>query len=360
MKHRFSFIWKNRGRRFPEMDLMPVILIGAVILIMTWAGSRFAYRTFSSNINLHGKKDCFVYIPTGTTFNQAIDSLKAGNYLVSKEKFIWLAKRKQYDRHIVPGRYRLTNGMSNLNLVKMLRSGRQEAVRLTVHNVRTPHELAGKLSKRLEPDSVQFLRIFSDPAILSKYGITPATLFVLFIPNTYDLFWNISGELLLEKMSREHHRFWSETRRQQADSLNLSITEVITIASIVEKESNKDDEKPVIAGVYLNRMKKKMLLQADPTVVFAWKDFTIRRVMKKHTELKSPYNTYLSPGLPPGPICLPSIASIEAVLHAKKSDYLYFCAREDLSGYHNFAVTLDEHNRNARKYQTALNKLKIR
>lgn len=342
------------------MDLMPVILIGAVIVIMIWAGSQFAYRALSTNVNLHGKNDCFLYIPTGADFHQVVDSLKAGNSIVSTDNFVWLSKRKKYDTHVFPGRYRLLNGMSNNSLVQMLRSGRQEPVRLTIHNVRTPNELAGKLAKRLEPDSAKFLRTFTDPAILSKYAITPATLFVLFIPNTYELYWNTSGEMLLEKMSHEHERFWTKSRRRQADSLNLSIPAVITLASIVEKESNKDDEKPIIAGVYLNRLNKQMLLQADPTVIFAWKDFTIRRVMKKHTELKSPYNTYLSPGLPPGPICLPSIASIESVLHTKKSDYLYFCAREDQSGYHNFAVNLDEHNRNARKYQAALNKLNIR
>jgi UPF0755 protein len=204
------------------------------------------------------------------------------------------------------------------------------------------------------------MKTFSNQILLDRFGVTPLTLFVLFIPNTYELYWNTSGELMLEKMAREYKRFWTDERRRRADSLNLTIAEVVTMASIVEKETNKDSEKPIIAGVYINRIKIRMLLQADPTVIFAWQDFTIRRVMKKHTELQNPYNTYLTPGLPPGPICLPSIASIDAVLNAQKHNYIYFCAKDDLSGFHNFAATLDEHNRNAHKFQTALNRRNIR
>ena len=182
----------------------------------------------------------------------------------------------------------------------------------------------------------------------------------MFIPNTYEFYWNTTTAHFLEKIHTESGAFWTNQRRHEADSLHLTPGEVIALASIVDKETNKEDEMPSIAGVYLNRLKKNMLLQADPTVIFAWQDFSIRRVLKKHTELQSPYNTYISPGLPPGPICLPSIPSIEAVLHAKKHDYLYFCAKDDLSGSHNFAATIEEHQRNAKKFQKALNRLNIK
>ena len=342
------------------MDMMPFILIGITLIILLWASGRFFYKVLSPATNLNGKKDCYLYIPTGASLFTVIDSITVNKCFISKENFIWLAKRKQYDKHIIPGRYRIKHKMSNNSLVNLLRSGHQEPLRITIHNVRTPRELAGKLGKKFEQDSIQFIRLFNNPYFLARFGVSPTTLFVLFIPNTYDLFWNTSGELLLEKMGKEYQRFWSVQRRQQVDSLKLTIVEVVTLASIVEKESNKDDEKPIVASVYLNRLKKKMLLQADPTVIFAWQNFSIRRVLKKHTEIISPYNTYINSGLPPGPICLPSIASIEAVLGAKSHNYLYFCAKEELSGYHNFATTLDEHNRNARKYQAALNKLNIR
>lgn len=347
-------------QRFPEMDLMPFILIGITLILLLAASARFLYKVFSPITDLPGKKECYLYIPTGARFTTILDSLSIKKCLISKDNFISLAKRKQYDSHIIPGRYRIKDKMSANSLVNLLRSGRQEPLRITIHNVRTSGELAGKLGKKFETDSSQFIRLFNDPDFLARFGVSPATLFVIFIPNTYDFYWNTSCEALLVRMKKEYQRFWSAQRRQLVDSLNMTILQVVILASIVEKESNKDDEKPAIAGVYLNRLKKKMLLQADPTVIFATQDFTIKRVLKKHTELKSPYNTYLYAGIPPGPICLPSIASIEAVLMAKTTNYLYFCAKDDFSGYHNFAATLDEHNRNARRYQAALNKLNIR
>jgi UPF0755 protein len=250
--------------------------------------------------------------------------------------------------------------MQNNALVNLLRSGSQETVQVTIQNVRTRAELAGRIGRRLEVDSVHLFRMFSDRDYLTRFGLTPTTLFTLFIPDTYDFFWNTSGDQLFQRMAREYDRFWNTARKRQADSLRMTIAEIVTLASIVEKETNKNDEKPVIAGVYLNRLMKDIPLQADPTVVFAWNDFTIRRVSKMQTGIKSPYNTYYRTGLPPGPICLPSVASIEAVLHPAKHSYIYFCARDDLSGYHNFATDLEGHNRNARKYQKALDKMNIR
>lgn len=336
------------------------IVITITVILISCALGRYYARVTQPLIDLKAKKSCYFYIHTGSGFPAVKDSLVKKGYLTSPEKFEWLARRKHYDQHVKPGRYRLTNRMSNNSLINLLRSGKQEPVRVVIQNVRTGAELAGKIGRFLETDSTQLIALFNDPSCLARYDISPPTLFVLFIPNTYEFFWNTSGDQVLDRMHKEFEHFWNPGRKHLADSLHLSAAEVITLASIVEKESNKNDEKPLIAGVYLNRLKKRIPLQADPTVIFAWRDYSIKRVLKKHTEIKSPYNTYVRAGLPPGPICLPSIASVNAVLHATSHSYFYFCAREDLSGYHNFAANLAEHNRNAKKYQQALNKMNIR
>jgi UPF0755 protein len=340
--------------------LISAIVAGSLFIMLASAGMLFYLRMTKVIINLSEKKYCYFYIHTGASFRAVRDSLVKKGYLTDPEVFEWLANRKNYPQHIRPGRYRLTNGLRNNNLVNMLRSGMQEPVRIIIQNVRTRGDLAGRIGHQLEPDSLKLIGLFNDPAYLTGYGLTPSTLFVIFVPDTYEFFWNTSADQLFQRMYKEYNRFWTPARRQLAAVLRLSAAQVVTIASIVEKETNKNDEKPVIAGVYLNRLKLKMPLQADPTVIYAWNNYAIRRVMKKHTEIQSPYNTYLHAGLPPGPICLPSIASVDAVLHAANHSYLYFCAREDLSGYHNFASDLEGHTRNARKYQRALDKLNIR
>jgi UPF0755 protein len=349
----------------PLPGISKVYRTGAVIVILLViglgiAGLWYYNRVTKPVINLDGKKSCFLYIRTGSGFDAVRDTLVKKGYLTDQASFEWLARQKHYDQHVKPGRYRLLNMMRNNALVNLLRSGKQEPVRITIQNVRTRAELAGRIGRHLEADSTRLSKLFNDPAYLSRFHLSPPTLLVLFIPNTYEFFWNTSGDQLFQRMNQEYERFWTPRRKRLADSLHLSVAEVVTIASIVEKESNKNDEKPLIAGVYLNRLKKHIPLQADPTVIFAWNDYRIRRVLKIHTEIKSPYNTYFRTGLPPGPICLPSIASVDAVLHAVNHAYIYFCAREDLSGYHNFAVDLEAHNRNARRYQKALDKMNVR
>jgi UPF0755 protein len=338
-----------------------LFIAGGVILFLFSSALFWIYLLITKPvIDLKDRKSCYFYIYSGSGFGAVKDSLVKKGYLTDPEKFEWLARRKHYYQHVKPGRYRLVNGMRNNALVNLLRAGIQEPVQIVVQNVRTREDLAGKIGRHLEVDSTRLSLLFNDPAFLARYRVTPQTLFVLFIPDTYEFFWNTSGEQLFRRMHQEYERFWTPRRRHLADSLHLSVEEVVTLASIVEKETNKNDEKPVIAGVYLNRLKKQVPLQADPTVIFAWNDYRIRRVLKMHTEIKSPFNTYYRSGLPPGPICLPSIASVDAVLHAARHSYYYFCAKEDLSGYHNFASDLEEHNRNARKYQKALNKMNIR
>jgi len=352
--------YNNDPRKDFFGDMMPYILVGMTLLILLFSLARFARKASGTMIRLRGGHERFLYIHTGSGFAAVRDSLVKPGILADREAFEWLSRRKHYVNQVRPGRYRLTDGMSNNELVNLLRSGRQEPVRVAIRSIRTRGELAGLIGKHLETDSARLARLFDDPYSLSRYGTSPLDLFTLFIPDTYEFYWNTSADQLMKRMTRESGRFWTPLRRRQAGSLHLTIPQVVTLASIVEKESNKNDEKPVIAGVYLNRLKKGVPLQADPTVIFAWNDYTIRRVLKKHTELKSPYNTYLNTGLPPGPICLPSVASIEGVLHAANHSYMYFCAREDFSGYHNFAVTLAEHTRNAKKYQKALDTNKIK
>jgi len=349
---------KKRGQINPIPAPFIVIVITFILIIA--AAARYFYQVTFPMIHIKDGKAAYFYIHTGAGFEAVKDSLVKGGFLEDPEMFEWLSKRKHYDSHVKPGRYRLIDDMSNNLLVNTLRSGRQEPVQVVIQNIRTTTDLAQRLARKLEPGADQLMAVFTDQGILARYNVSAPTLLVLFIPNTYEFYWNSTPIQILDRMKQEYRKFWNETRRMKADSLHLRIDQIVTLASIVEKESNKNDEKPVIAGVYLNRLRIGMPLQADPTLIFAWNDYTIKRVMKKHTEIKSPYNTYLHTGLPPGPICLPSMASIDAVLKAGKHNFLYFCAKEDLSGYHNFATDLIGHTINARKYQRALNKLNIK
>ena len=258
------------------------------------------------------------------------------------------------------GRYRVAEGMTCLELFRNLRAGAQEPMRLVVPSVRTMDRLASVLGESLMADSSEIAGVLTDSVRLDALGYTTATVPALFIPNTYEVYWDISVDQLLERMQTEHSKFWNEARRAKAEALGLTPTEVATLASIVDEETANNAEKPMIAGLYLNRLRRGMLLQADPTVKFAVGDFTLRRILANHLKVESPYNTYRHPGLPPGPIRIPSIAGLEAVLGATDHPYLYMCAKADFSGTHNFATTLQEHYRNARLYIRALNERGIR
>jgi UPF0755 protein len=250
--------------------------------------------------------------------------------------------------------------MSNNDLVALLRSGRQDPVKLIFNNIRTPEQLAGRIARQIEADSVSLITAFRDTNRLNKLGIPMHHLAMLFIPNTYEFFWNTTAEGFIERMIREYDAFWSGNRDERLPAIRMSRAEVVTLASIIEMETRKNDEKDRIAGVYMNRLRIGMRLQADPTLVFAHGDFSIRRVLKRHKNIDSPYNTYRYAGLPPGPIAFPSISSIDAVLNYETHDYLYFAAREDFSGYHNFSRTYYQHLANARRYHRALNERNIR
>lgn len=304
--------------------------------------------------------DAVVKVPTGSDFEALVDSLKAQNALCDTALFVKLARSRDLDSSVRPGSYRLREGMSYSSVINMLKSGRQTPVRVTFNNLRSMDRLAGVLARRLEPDSSAFAEAFANDSLVSSLGFTSTSLLGMFIPNTYEFYWTVTPEEFMKRMKREYDRFWNEERTAKLARCGLTRDEVVTLASIVYEETKKTEEMPRVAGVYINRLQCGMPLQADPTVKYAVGDFTLRRVLFRHLEVDSPYNTYKYAGLPPGPICMPSIAALDAVLDFEEHDYLYFCAKEDLSGTHNFARTLAEHNRNAQAYARALNRLNIR
>jgi len=311
------------------------------------------------NVYTASENEAFITIPTGSSFRDVTTELYSHGLIINRKNFELVARLKKYDQSVKPGRYRLTDDMNNLQLVRLLRSGNQTPVKVIFNNIRTPDQLAGRISRQIEADSTSLITLFNDSAYLDSLGVTRSSLFTVIIPNTYELYWNTSARAFISRMKRESEKFWEGPRSLKLSQINMNRHEVITLASIVEKETNKTDEKARVAGVYINRLKNGWLLEADPTLVFAHGDFEIRRVLSSHKQIDSPYNTYKNKGLPPGPICLPSIASIDAVLNYEDHNYMFFCAREDFSGYHNFARTLEQHNLNAWKYQQALNRRNI-
>ena len=331
------------------------------LLVMAIIAAYFGYKKlYKPNVHVELQDgQSYLYIHTGSSFEQVVSSLTQNKYLCDTKSFEWMAVKMNYPSHIKAGKYLIKNDMTNRELITMLRAGRQIPVKVVLRNVRFKRNLASDVSKQIEADSSAILKLLNNDKFLDKFGFNPHTVPAMFIPNTYELYWNISAQDFIEKMQKEYKLFWNESRIKKCESLNLSRIEVSTLASIIEEESQKNDEKRTIAGVYINRLKRGMMLQADPTVRFACGDFSIKRILNKHLEKDSPYNTYKYVGLPPGPICIPSIASIDAVLNYNKHEFFYFCAKEDFSGYHNFARTLEQHNRNAQKYQKALSRAGI-
>lgn len=274
--------------------------------------------------------------------------------------FCTMARHSGYAENIRTGRYAINPGESAVKVFRRLRSGLQTPVTVVIPEVRTMDRLAGSLSRKLMMDSADVAMSLADSAFLAAYGCDTATIAALFIPNSYEMYWNVSLPAFMERMKREHAAFWNGSRRALADSLGMTVWEVATLASIIDEETADDGEKPMIAGMYINRLVEGMPLQADPTIKFALKNFSIRRIYRNQLFVDSPYNTYLNPGLPPGPIKIPSVAGIDAVLNYTHHNYLYMCAKEDFSGKHNFASTYGEHLRNARKYSKALNERGIK
>src|SRR5690606_26384645 len=334
-----------------------LLIVAAVILVV---GGVVAYRYYKGFFapNVSAEEE-YLYVYSHWDFEDLMSSIGELHIVEDTASFRWAAEKMEYPARVKPGKYKLEPGMNNRTLINKLGGGLPEPVQLRFDNVRLKENLAGVLAGQLEPDSIAFVSMLNNDSLAAKYGFDMENFFSMFIPNTYEFYWNTPVDRFAERMHQEYQKFWNEERRQKAEKLNLTPQEVSVLASIVKGEALHVDEMPTIAGLYLNRLRKGMLLQADPTVIFANKDFTIRRVLYRHLRTDSPYNTYLYRGLPPGPIMMPSIASIEAVLNAQQHDYLYMVAKHDFSGYHNFAVTQAEHNRNARKFQQALNERKI-
>lgn len=324
-------------------------------------GIRLYMLMFMGNVDLGDKKSAHVLIPTGSSYEAVMSILKKDGYIKNFDSFEKYAEQKGYSRKVKPGRYKLTNGMNNRTLVNMLIAGNQDPAQVYINNIRTKEKLASILGKQLEIDSLKVINMLNSDSVAKSIGMTPDNIISLFIPNTYEFYWNVSPAEIIKRMKKEYDAFWEKDLRQQkAAAMGLTREQVITVASIVDEETNYSPEMSTIAGVYLNRIKKDMLLQADPTVKFAIGDPTIRRILNKHLSFDSPYNTYKYKGLPPGPIALPSIEAIDAVLKNTPTPYLYFCAKADFSGAHAFAATKEEHEKNARTYQAALNQRNIK
>lgn len=320
------------------------------------------YFLFSSSTKF--KKEEVQLLITEKNANQEYIKKEIKQYLHTTHynSFLALAECTGYWNNIKPGRYIITDGMGVFRIFKKLHSGSQDPVKLVLNKFRTHAQLANYLGKHFEAPSSEFLQFMNSNDSLSYLGISKETAFTLIIPNTYEFFWNTNPKAFFNKMNKEANKFWNENRLEKLQKIGISKEEVIIIASIIEEETNDNNEKPTMASVYLNRLNKGMPLGADPTIKFAVGDFAIKRVTLNHINntASSPYNTYKNKGLPPGPICTPSIASIDAVLKGEKSNYLYFCAKADFSGSHNFAANAQEHLENAKKYRKALDSLGIR
>lgn len=300
-----------------------------------------------------------LFVGRDSSYEQLMDSLKPS--LKHHLAFDIYAERLGLEESYKVGHYVVKDGMNVIEVVRMLKLGLQTPVNVTMNNVKIPAQLAGKLAPQLEADSVELVEVFTDEALAKELGFdSPLTMFSIFLPNTYEFYWTVKPREFVDRMYREYKRFWEGDRDKKRERSGLDRVEVATLASIVYEETRKVDEMPRVAGVYMNRLRTGMPLQADPTIKYAMQDFGLRRILNRHLKTPSPYNTYLNRGLPPSPICMPSVESIDAVLNFEKHDYLFFCARPTFDGYHNFAKTYSEHLRNARAYQAELNKRNIK
>ncbi len=330
-----------------------------IVILIGLSGVYWVYCQIF-HVNTVHQEAQFIHIASGTEKDKLVRLLKENEVLRDENSFLRVAQWMKYES-VKPGRYLLKTDLNNRTLVSLLRSGSQAPVDVTISAARKIEEIASQVSKIIEADSISIISAFSNVNWLAENQLDLNEAITMVIPNTYEMYWNTSGEEFVNRMVKEHESFWTRNDRlKKLENLSLTKPEVSTLASIVEKESIQLDERPAIAGVYLNRLDRDIPLQADPTVVFAVNDFSIRRVLNRHLEIDSPYNTYKYPGLPPGPICMPSISSIDAVLDAEQHDYLFFCAKPGYNGRHAFARTNAEHERNARIYRRWLSSEGIR
>lgn len=331
----------------------PLLWISSLLILIILTVGFYTYRMVFLPFSL--PETIYIYIDEQKNYEEVVTQLKEKVGLPSEKIFRLLAEQMNYPNKVKTGRYAISNGMTIPDAIGLLRSGNQTPVNITFNNMRTAENLAGRISQQLMMDSVTLLNALNDTVTAEKYGFNEYTFISMFIPNTYEVYWDTSIENLLDRMKKEYEAFWNEARRNKAKKIGLTPLEVITLAAIVEEETTDADEYPIVAGLYLNRIKKGMRLEADPTVKFAVGDFSLHRILYKHLEVDSPYNTYKNNGLPPGPIRIPSIRAIDGTLSPQQHNYLFMCAKDDFSGRHNFAKTHAEHARNAARYQRALN-----
>lgn len=332
----------------------------AALLAAAYAGYRYFNFIKAANTKAVQGDATVIYISTGATFEDVVHELTAKEVLINEETFRWVAEQKEYPQFVKPGKYIIKSGWSNNDLVNHLKGGNQIPVRVTLDNVKTLSQLAGKTSRQIEADSASLIEYMTRPEVVQHFGFEPQTFISMFIPNTYEMYWTVTEEDFVKRMAREFKSFWSPDKIAKAKSLGLSQSEVSTLASIVQEETRRRDEMPKVARLYLNRLKRGMKLQADPTVKFAVGDPGLKRIYFKHLEKQSPYNTYIHKGLPPGPIALAEKQALVAVLNAPAHDYIFMCAKPDYSGYHNFSKTLAQHNRYRAQYLQFLRKEGVR
>ena len=340
-----------------------LILIGALLITGGYFGYEWYNSMLRSNVKIEGKDEWSLFIPTGSDEKDVAEILSSAGVLKDKASFLWMAEKKNYKgKNVVPGKYNIEDNWSNNDLINHLRAGRGRLeVKVTFNNVRNLEQIAGKVSSYIEADSLSLITLFKNRDTISKYGFDENTFMTLFIPNTYQMDWATSASDFLNVIAANYKKFWNDDRKAKAKALGLSQSEVTILASIVQAEQTRHvGERAKIAGLYLNRLKKGIRLQSDPTVIYAVGDYSIRRVLNKHLECNSPYNTYLHGGLPPGPINVAEISSIDAVLNYDKNDYIYMCAKPGYDGYHNFSKTLSQHEEYAREYRQWLDREGIR
>jgi len=333
-----------------------IALVLIIVIALGITGVIYYLNYFGPNVT---DKHEYLYIHTGASYDEVYKTIRDSDMVKDSTTFNWAAENMKYKSRVKSGKYRLKPGMSNRALINMLASGRQEPVELSFHTMRLQKQFAAYVSKKIEPDSTAILNLLDSASFVKQYGFTTDDVYTMFLPNTYQMYWNVSPEKFFKKMYAGYEKFWTPERKQKATDIGLSQVQVSVLASIVDAEALHDDEMPTIAGLYLNRLKKGMKLESDPTVIFALNDFTIHRVLNKDLTVNSPYNTYLHTGLPPGPVMMPSINALNSVLDYQKNDYLYMCAKADFSGYHAFATNQADHLINAHAFQKALSERHI-
>ncbi|NVK53736.1 MAG: endolytic transglycosylase MltG [Flavobacteriaceae bacterium] len=334
------------------MDKKKLIILITSLLVLIFGV--FAFNTYTKIYKPNTIKNGFIYIKTNSTLKDVENEIRP--FLKRVKPFIWVAEKKKYNKAIKPGKYKITKGLSNNEVINYLRSGQQTPTIVTFNNQHRLEDLAGRIALQIEADSLSILTAMKDPSFLKQQEFTQKSALGMYIPNSYEFYWNTNATQFRARMLKEYHKFWNGKRDSLVKKLNLSRTAIMALASIVQKETAKISERPVVAGLYLNRIKRGIPLQADPTIIYALKekhgqDFEVKRVLNKDLTIDSPYNTYKYRGIPPSLIAMPDISSIDAVLQAKKHNYIYMCADVDKPGYHAFATSLRQHNKNARKYQ---------